>query len=196
MKFFTTPFSRLLILALFLATAACTDSDALIDISSESYALLDTDSTSVDFPSDYKGNISLISFMFTNCPDVCPTITANMGNIQRELEDTSSIRFIEITFDPERDTPSVLKDYKETYRLNDQFSLLTSDPKTMRDLLTRLEIFAEKDYVDTIDQDSSDYFMRHSNTLYLMDEQGRIRAEYPAHVVPPGNVIEDIEYLR
>lgn len=184
------------IFILALITFSCSNDEVLIDISNQSYSLLDTDSTFVDFPDDYKGDISLISFIFTNCPDVCPTITANMSNIQRELEDTSGIRFIEITFDPERDTPSALKDYKETYRLDEQFSLLTGDPETVGTLLSRLDIFAEKTYADSLDQDSTEYSMRHSNILYLMDEQGRIRAEYPAHVVPPANVIEDIEYLR
>jgi protein SCO1/2 len=168
----------------------------LIDISNESYSLLDSDSTSVEFPGDYKGDISVISFIFTNCPDVCPIITANMSNIQRELEDTSGVNFIEISFDPERDTPSALKDYKKAYKLNDQFSLLTGDSKTIDPLLDRLEIYAEKIYPDSLVQDSSEYTIRHSNTLYLMDQQGRIRAEYPAHAVPPKHIVEDIQYLR
>jgi cytochrome oxidase Cu insertion factor (SCO1/SenC/PrrC family) len=38
--------------------------------------------------------------------------------------------------------------------------------------------------------------MRHSNTLYLMDRQGYIRAEYPAHRVTSEHVKDDINYLR
>lgn len=170
--------------------------DALYDLSDDTYPLRDTDSTLVNFPGDYKGDISVISFIFTNCPDVCPVITANMTNIQKELQDSSGVNFIEITFDPERDTPSVLREYKELYGLNEQFSLLTARPETLNRLLDRLEIVAEKTFPDSVNHDSSNYSMRHSNTIYLMDESGYIRAEYPAHRVLPEHVTEDIQILR
>ncbi len=166
------------------------------DLSNQSFSLLNQDSAAVVFPDDFKGNISVITFIFTNCPDVCPVITANLKNIQSDLQDTSNIRFVEISFDPERDRPSVLKKYKDLYRLNDQFSLLTGNPSTIDSLLGRLDIVAEKTQIDSLQQDSSQYSMKHSNKIYLMDDNSRIRAEYPASVVPPENVIEDIRKLR
>lgn len=175
--------------------AACS-TDALYDLSGDIYQLRDTDSTLVNFPGDYKGNISVISFIYTNCPDVCPIITANMINIQKELQDTTGINFIEISFDPERDTPSVLNDYKKLYGLNNQFTLLTGQPATVDTLLSNLDIVAEKTIIDSLGHDSSNYAIRHSNTIYLMDNSGRIRAEYPAHRVPPEHVTEDIQTLR
>lgn len=176
--------------------AACGNSDVIYDLSGDSYSLLNADSTRVDFPQDYKGDISVISFIFTNCPDICPTITANMTNIQRELQDTAGVNFIEISFDPERDTPSVLKKYKNLYQLNDQFTMLTGDTATVKNLLNNLDIVAEKTIIDSLGHDSNNYSMRHSNTTYLMDENGDIRAEYPAHRIPPEYVIEDIKTLR
>lgn len=166
------------------------------DLSNQSFSLLNQDSAAVAFPDDFEDNISVITFIYTHCPDVCPVITANMTNIQKDLQDTSNIQFIEISFDPERDRPSVLKEYKDLYKLNDQFSLLTGDPATIDSLLGRLEIVAEKTQIDSLQQDSSQYFMKHSNKIYLMDGHSRIRAEYPASVVPPKNVIEDIRKLR
>ncbi len=170
--------------------------EPLYDISDQSYQLVNTDSTAVDFPGDLDGNIAVISFIFTHCPDVCPVITANMKNIQRELDDTTGIQFIEISFDPERDTPSVLKDYKNLYQLNNQFSMLTGDTTTVNTLLDKLEIVAVKTEPDSASQKTGNYNMRHSNTIYLMDENSKIRAEYPASRVPPKHVIEDINFLR
>ena len=176
--------------------ASCGGPEPIYDLSESSYKLLDSDSTTVNFPEEYKGTISVVSFIYTHCPDVCPVITANLTNIQNQLEDTSGINFIEISFDPERDTPSVLREYKQLYRLNDQFTLLTGDTTTVNDLLERLEIVAMKVSADSVGPDSSSYAMRHSNTLYVMDENGYIRSEYPANVVPPEHVIEDIQSLR
>jgi len=182
---------------LLLTMGGCqTAPEPLYDISDQSYQLVNTDSTAVDFPSDYNGNIAVISFIFTHCPDVCPAITANMKNIQSELEDTTGIQFIEISFDPERDTPSVLKDYKNMYQLNNQFTMLTGDTTTVNTLLDKLEIVAVKIEPDSSAQDTNSYNIRHSNTIYLMDASGQIRAEYPASQIPPEHVIEDINYLR
>lgn len=186
----------LLSLLIVVFISSCGNGDALYDLSSDTYQLRDTDSTLVNFPEDFTGNISVISFIYTNCPDVCPIITANMTNIQKELEDSSGINFIEISFDPERDTPSVLKEYKNLYGLNNQFTLLTGQTATIDTLLSNLDIIAEKTIVDSLGHDSSNYAMRHSNTIYLMDQNGYIRAEYPAHRVPPEHVTEDIQNLR
>jgi protein SCO1/2 len=170
--------------------------DALYDLSSENYQLRNSDSTQVNFPGHFKGDISLITFIYTNCPDVCPAITANMTNIQRELDDTSGVNFIEISFDPQRDTPSVLKEYRNLYGLNEQFTMLTGDTTTVHPLLNKLDIVAVKTTIDSLGYDSTNYAMRHSNTLYLMDRQGYIRAEYPAHRVTSEHVKDDINYLR
>ncbi|MDZ7680794.1 MAG: SCO family protein [Fodinibius sp.] len=165
-------------------------------MSDTSYSLLDTDSTAVSFPDDYKGNITVISFIYTHCPDVCPVITANMKNIQSQLDDTTGIRFVEISFDPERDTPSVLANYKSNFKLNEQFSVLTGKPANVDSLLDKMNILAEKVSVDSVQQDSNQYFMKHSNTIYVMDEQGRIKFEHMGSGTPPELVVEDINKLR
>lgn len=170
--------------------------DAIYDISSDNYQLLDSDSTQVSFPGDFENRLSVITFIYTNCPDVCPVITANMTNIQRGLKDTSGINFIEITFDPERDTPSVLNEYKNMYGLDQQFTMLTGDTATINSMLDKLDIVAQKVIIDSLGYDSTNYAIRHSNTIYLMDKDGYIRAEYPAHRVKPEHVIDDINYLR
>lgn len=184
--------TSLLIVASFTACGP----DALYDLSSDTFQLRNSDSTQVNFPADFKGDISLITFIYTNCPDVCPVITANMTNIQRKLDDTTGINFIEITFDPERDMPSALSEYRDLYRLNNQFSMLTGDTTTVNTLLDKLDIVAQKVIVDSLGYDSTNYAIRHSNTLYLLDKEGYIRAEYPAHRVTPEHVKDDINYLR
>ena len=175
---------------------ACNNPETIIDMSDTSYSLLNTDSTAVSFPDDYKDNITVISFIYTHCPDVCPVITANMKNIQSQLEDTTEIRFVEISFDPERDTPSVLANYKSNFKLNEQFSLLTGTQANVDSLLGKMNILAEKSRIDSVQQDSNQYFMKHSNTIYVMDKQGRIKFEYMGSAVPPEYVAEDINKLR
>jgi len=182
-----------LLLGLFIS---CNKPEVIIDLEGESYELLNTDSATVQFPDNFSDNITVISFIYTHCPDVCPVITANMKNIQSQLQDTSGVQFVEITFDPERDTPSVLRNYKKNYRLNDQFSVLTGQPAIIDSLMNRLQIVAQKTRIDSVHQDENEYFMRHSNTIYVMDKYGRIRADFMASRVPPEHVVEIIQKLR
>jgi protein SCO1/2 len=182
-----------LLLGLFIS---CNKPEVIIDLEGDSYELLNTDSATVQFPDNFSDNITVISFIYTHCPDVCPVITANMKNIQNQLQDTSGVQFVEITFDPERDTPSVLRNYKKNYRLNNQFSVLTGKPAIIDSLMNRLQIVAQKTRIDSVHQNEDEYFIRHSNTIYVMDKYGRIRADFMASRVPPEHVVEIIQKLR
>ncbi|MGD8746940.1 MAG: SCO family protein [Balneolaceae bacterium] len=188
--------SLFITLAFFIFLQSCDNPNVIKDLSGDTFQLIDSDSAAVDFPSDFNGDVVAVSFIYTHCPDVCPLITANLSNIQNQLQDTSGIHFVEISFDPKRDTPSVLRKYKGLYGLNNQFSLLTGDSTNINSVLGRLDIVAEKTYADSMDSTSGNYFMRHTNRLYLVDRKGRVRFQYPASVVPPENVIEDIKKIR
>jgi len=181
-------------LLLFSITACESKPDIIKDISSESYPLIDADSSTVTFPDDFEGSITAVTFIYTHCPDICPIITSNMKKIQAELSDTSNIHFVEITFDPQRDTPSVLADYRELYHLNDQFSLLTGEQANINSLLSSLDIKYKK--IMNNSADTSSYEMMHSNTAYLIDKEGRIRFEYRANTMQPAEVARDIQKLR
>lgn len=176
--------------------SSCNRPEVIHDLSGSSYDLLSEDSVSVEYPADFRGDIQIIAFMFTHCPDICPAITANLRNIQDQLNDTKNVRFLEITFDPERDTPSVLKKYKNTFGLDDQFTLLTGDTATVNSVLKEFDIFAEKTQPDSLANDPDNYNMKHTNRISVMDKQGRIRFQYPGSYVRPEHVVEDIQKLR
>ncbi|MHA6511748.1 SCO family protein [Tessaracoccus sp. Z1128] len=64
-------------------------------------------------------------FGYTNCPDVCPGIMADMATARRRLPEdlVDDITLIVVTTDPARDTPEVLKTYLS--RVDDSFVGLT-----------------------------------------------------------------------
>lgn len=183
------------LLPVFVFLAACGQPEVIHDFGERSYRLLDEDSTIVDYPADFRGEIQVVAFIFTHCPDICPAITGNLKNIRQTLENTDGIRFVEISFDPERDTPSVLKKYKDTFELDEQFTLLTGDPETVQAVLDEFNIIAEKIESDTL-HGANGYHMKHTNRISVMDEQGRVRFEYPGSYVHPEHVSEDIQKLR
>jgi protein SCO1/2 len=68
-----------------------------------------------------KGDIVLITFIYTHCPlpDFCPRMNHNFSKVQELLKSRPEIlrktEFVSISFDPEHDTPSVLKHYAGIY---------------------------------------------------------------------------------
>jgi len=61
---------------------------------------------------DMAGRFSLVTFGFTNCPDVCPTLLARLTAILDALgDDAARLRPVFVTLDPLRDTAEELADY-------------------------------------------------------------------------------------
>lgn len=58
----------------------------------------------------FVGHVTVLDFIFTNCPFVCPTLTQKMLYLQNELEGTG-VRFVSVSVDPERDTPERLREH-------------------------------------------------------------------------------------
>lgn len=188
-----------LLLILILATgvfSGCNRPEVIADLGSLSFHMLDQDSSSVTFPSDFNGEITVTGFIYTNCPDVCPIITANMKKMFTALDDPSGVQFVLITFDPKRDTPPVLKNYRGMYDLDENhFTLLTGDSTTVDSLMREMDIVVSRADKSGI-EDTNTYFLNHTNRVTLIDQRGRIRGEYIGSRVPPEHVIEDINKLR
>ncbi len=167
------------------------------DLSDNSFTLINQDSARVQFPADFEGDILVVGFIYTHCPDICPVITAKLSNLNKELGPASGIHFAEITFDPGRDSPSVLKRYMNDFRLDStRFTMLTGDSSTVDSVLAKMDIMAKMVNRQTNEEGNITYLMNHTNRILVMDSEGRVRFEYPGSAVPVKNIIEDINKLR
>ncbi len=175
----------------------CNRPEVINDLSDDSFSLLTQDSTTIQFPKDFKGDILVVGFIYTHCPDVCPVITAKLSNINRQLENSEGVHFAEISFDPARDTPSVLKKYMQSFNLDPgKFTMLTGDSVTVDSALNKMDILAKIAYSKTNEEGDTSYLMNHTNRILIMDRKGRVRFEYPGSVASEQIVIEDINKLR
>jgi len=165
-----------------------------------SYALLNQDSSAVAFPDDFVGNPILLGTIYTNCPNVCPKITANMKNIRVHLDDPDAVHFVSVTFDPHRDTPAQLKKYRDQFGLGEtDWQFLTGDRETIGGLMDRIDVrhsikgtdreFPEADTADS-------YIFNHSNQITLIDSQGRVRAEYAGSKTPTKLIVSDLQKIQ
>ena len=185
--------SSIVFVLLWILMIGCNSPEVMDDLSDGSWKLVDQDSAAVTFPDDFEGKILVAGYIFTNCQGVCPAITANMKNISSRISDAEDVHFVGITFDPMRDTPAVLKAYMQKFELNeDRFTYLTGDSATVYSLLERVGIRTEMQP----DTTAIGYRFNHTNQINLIDQKGRIRTEYGGSMVPPANVIEDINRLK
>jgi protein SCO1/2 len=69
----------------------------------------------------YRGRPLLLTFIYTRCPlpDFCPRTSMNFSEIRRGLQSipdpSRRPHLLTISFDTERDTPAVLRDYGRRY---------------------------------------------------------------------------------
>lgn len=99
------------------------------------------DGAKVHFYDDLlKGKIVAIDFIYTHCDFECPLETARLTQVQDILGDRvgKDIFFYSITIDPARDTPKVLKDYAEKFKVGPGWTFLTGKKKDIDFLAARL----------------------------------------------------------
>jgi protein SCO1/2 len=121
---------------------------------------------------DLKGKPFLVFFGFTHCPDVCPTTLFEVSEVFRRLGpegDKASALFI--TVDPERDTPTVMKDYLANF--DARLRGLTGDPAAIEDVVKAYRVYAKR-----VPLDGGGYTMDHTALVYLMDKQGQFVAPF------------------
>ncbi len=186
----------ILFIAAALMTGCNSSSPKVInDMSDASYQLVNQDSARVSFPADFEGQPIIAAYIYTSCQSVCPAISANMKKVSQKIPSDRQVQFVLISFDPKRDTPSRLRDYRKKFQLDPQkFTLLTGDSTTVSSLMDEIGIRTKMIPADSTDPDM-DYMFNHTNQLNLFDSQGRIRGDYGGSMTPPKLIIKDFKKL-
>ena len=67
--------------------------------------------------SEHEGNVVVVAFVYTSCPDICLVISANLDYIGQNLAGYSDdVVIVSVTIDPARDTVSHLAEWTEQMR--------------------------------------------------------------------------------
>ena len=169
------------------------------DLTKKSYSLLNQDSIEVIFPEIIAGNITVIGFIFTNCPDICPMTTHNMYLTEMKLKETgiNDVKFVALSFDPERDKPSVLKKFAEFRGIDfNNWIMLTGEKIIITDLLRRFDVRAIPADTTYSDDGELSYSIMHTDRISLIDNKGFLKKNYTGSTINMDELINDIKYLR
>ena len=136
--------------------------------------LVDSTGAPIDLAT-FGGDLVLIYFGYTNCPDVCPTTLSQVARALDELgDDAERVHVMMISVDPERDELTMLGDYVRSF-----------DPSFIGasgefDDVERVASTYGVDFAAEETSPDGAYDVDHSATLMGVDGDGRLRIVWPA----------------
>jgi len=120
---------------------------------------------------EQRGNVVVLFFGYTTCPDVCPATLARWKRVGEQLgKDADRVRFVFVTVDPERDTAVKVKAYLELF--SPDFVGLVGTEQELQPLYRAFGAAYEK-----VPQPGSaaGYLVAHTAAVPVVDIQGRWR---------------------
>ncbi|WP_435371214.1 SCO family protein [Mesobacillus subterraneus] len=188
-------YALLMLAAVIMFAAGCGDS-GLKDAKNypiEDFTFTDQNGESLS-KADLKGKVWVASFIFTNCADVCPPMTANMAKLQDMMkeEGLEDVEIVSFSVDPTVDSPEVLKEYGNKFNVDFMnWSFLTGYSQE------EIEKFALENFKTLVKKPETGDQVIHGTDFYLVDQNGDMRKYYTGlKEVPFEQIIEDIKTLQ
>ena len=134
--------------------------------------LTDIDGKAVDIR-DLRGHPVLVTFVYANCPDVCPLIMENLHRV-RELAGPlgKRMRVIAVSVDPAGDTPAVVRRFLAAHQVRSFVDYGIGDRATLERVWADWQVStqAPKDDPEAIE---------HSSLIYGVTAGGELATAYP-----------------
>ena len=162
--------------------------------------------------SDYRGKPVLLTFLYTNCPDVCPITASQLRQTLDSLgDDGEHVRVAALSLDPERDTVKAAFEFSDRWEMTQDWDFLIGN----RDILEPVwscyyldPVVVEQGDSDGAEQAmgsggglgslrksfSARYLVIHSNPVYLIDSGGIMRVVFTSPL-DPEEMAHDVRLL-
>lgn len=115
-----------------------------------------------------RGQPVVLAMFFASCEYACPVLVNDMKRLRTLMPEAAreTTRFVLVTFDTARDTPAVLKAYRERAELEPKvWSLLRGDDASVQELAMLLGV--------KFKQDARGQFA-HSNLITILNAEGEV----------------------
>ncbi len=119
---------------------------------------------------DFLGKISLVDFIFTNCPGPCPFMSSKMAELYQAYSNTNKVQFVSISVDPNRDSLIVLQAYADRFGVTDARWVFLRAP--MIEVINLYENGFKLGGILPVD---------HSTKFILVDQKATIRGYYDCY---------------
>lgn len=139
-------------------------------------------------PADLCGQLFVLHFVYTSCPDVCPLHAEKIAEIQAMVNRTpmkEQVHFVTVTTDQVRDTLSVMQGYGPAHGLNPaNWAFLTTLSGQPENTTCRLAAAFGHTFTPT-----EDGMQMHGVVTHVIDPEGRWRANFHGLRFEPTNLL-------
>ncbi|SEQ63481.1 protein SCO1/2 [Virgibacillus subterraneus] len=142
--------------------------------------------------SDLEGKFWVVDFIFTNCTTVCPPMTSNMADLQKQLKEAGleeEVQLVSFSVNPKKDTPKILKDYaKARGGTFDNWHLLTGyEFETIKEL-------SIKSFKAAVEKIADSNQVMHSTRFFIVTPEGNAIKGYDGRdQANMEKIVQDIE---
>jgi protein SCO1 len=133
-----------------------------------------------------RGRWTLVTFLYTHCPDVCPLIASNLNTVLRARGPTAKLGVLAVSVDPKGDTPAAVRAYERRMHLEPGFHFLIGTRAQLRRVWAAWHVLAVQQKPELVD---------HVAYTALIDPKGRRRVLYDSQVEAQ-QVLHDLRLLQ
>ena len=140
--------------------------------------------------SELRGDVVLVFFGYTACPDVCPTSLAELRQALSELNarDVERVKVVFVTVDPDRDSPERVQEYVAQF--NPAFIGLSGSKTDLEKVWAEYGVYRE--IAD--EQSAAGYIVNHTARVSLVDQQGNLRISF-SFDTPVEDIVHDLKLM-
>lgn len=135
--------------------------------------LRDPDGRVVDLR-EFRGRPVFITFVYVNCPDVCPLIVQTLRRMTR-LAPGARPAVLAVSVDPRGDTPAAVRAFLKRQRAEGIVTYAIGSRAELRPVWQRWDILARAAKEDP-------HFIEHAAPVYGVGASGTLRTIYPTNV--------------
>jgi protein SCO1 len=137
----------------------------------------------------YRGKAVLVTFLYTNCPDICPLITSNLRvalNLMGPAE-ASKVQIIAVSVDPRGDTPKAVGAFLARHEMTGRMQYLIGSAQELARVWQAWGVGSERDA-------QQPQFINHSGLIYGITASGKRETIYAA-TFQPAEIVHDVPLL-
>jgi len=133
-----------------------------------------------------RGRFALVTFLYVNCPDVCPLIAQNLNTALEQLGPArKDVRVLAVSVDPKGDTAAAVRRYAVQRGLLPQFRYLIGTRSELQRTWAAWHVLSVRRNPELVD---------HVAYTALIDRRGRQRVLYDSQV-KARQVLHDLRVL-
>ena len=140
-----------------------------------------------------RGKVVAVTFLYTNCLDVCPLIAGKLAQAQQQLgKDASKVEILAVSVDPVHDTPEAVKRFDDEHHVGPGWHYLIGHIDELRPVWLSYGIGTDAASVKAGAPDPEQ--LDHTAIIYMIDRQQRLRLALDSNFTIP-DFVQDVQVL-